>query len=159
MLQKTWAAAACQLLGQTHYLLPLFVLYGIFGGKCCEQSDFLYYKYIFSLSILLSSNGTTLLLQFNRLLLPYSRCLLFICSLLLKPFFGSVYTFISVTEVTGLIQEKIDKLWGTLFLILASLLFLYFNYTFIILRFLISSPSLTPLVTACRSRCILKHSY
>lgn len=52
-----------------------------------------HYKCIFSLSISLSSNGTTLHLQFNRFPLPYSRCLLFIYCLLLKPFF-SFYLFL-----------------------------------------------------------------
>ena len=159
MSQKTSAAAACQLLGQTHYLFPLFVLYGIFSGKFCQQSDFLYYRCIFSLSILLSSHGSSLLLQFNRLPLPCARCLLFITSLLLKPFFSSVFTCFSVTEVTGLIQEKIDKLWGTLSLILASLFFLCFNYIFFILRFWVCWPSMTLLVSPCRWGCILIHSH
>lgn len=157
MSQKTGAAAVCQFLGQTHYLLPLFLLCGIFSGKFCEQSDFLYYKCMFSLSILPPSNGTTLLLQFNRLPLPYSRCL-FTCSLLLKSFFGSVFTCFSVTEVTGLTQEKTDKLWGTFSLVLAHLFFLYFIYILFILRRLICWP-LTLLVTPCRSGCVLICSY
>lgn len=107
-------------------------------------------KCIFSLSILLSSNETTLLLQIDRL--PYSSCFLFTCSLLLMPSFSTFFTCIFVTEATDLIPEKNYELWCNLFHNLANLSFLYFNYIFFMLRFLVWWLSLTPLVTPLQIR-------
>lgn len=69
---------------------------------------------------------------------------------------SDVFPCLSEMEVTGLIQEKIYKLWGTLTSFWLVLFFLCFLIPFII-RFLIWWPPLTLLVTPCRSRCILIH--
>lgn len=71
----------------------------------CEQSDFLYYKFIYSLSVFLSLSETTLHFHIDRLPLPYCRCSLFICSLILRLPLSTVFVCTS-----DLIQEKIYKL-------------------------------------------------